>query len=656
MALWTIDENPAVDSTLNLRAEPWADRLAQNGDSSLLFSSYAHGDPFTPLPQAYAGDPFVIRTINVSDSVDTLHVDGSRFFLENRFEDPDHPGERAARPLDTIHYGISERFSLIAKGGAGGPLAVPGDYLYMNAHRPSLPSGRLGHHPRPARPHCEPAAAAGSRGAGLDASRCRQSPADDRRSRQIRATRARPWHRSARIDISAVDVPKSAFGNQLRAAFVPSNMATQVEKKARRARAARAARRGRHVHHGALLESPHRARIVPLRPALGLGQRQHRLRLRLERHRRGLRARADGGARRHARLPPVRGHRQARRNADLRLRRRDRRGRREEAWRPTSTPGRPACTARSSSRRPAPPSPSPSSAVRSATAPRSTCTCPELRPTATSPLLMQDEDEDIGQSHMPYPTEVKGMAPINYRQAPVKTSTSDGGGRIRRDEQRPERHPGHADPQGLRGRPGAGARTRDARQRADARVQPRRRVVAARSVHRRLQPDAGPRDRPVGDAAGHDPRWGRRRSNRRRPVLRRPAPPVHRRRHVGHPARDVGRDLPDQAARQPRLHRQLGRVHHARRDARPQPSSPRPSRHSRHRSSASSRRRRPPRCAARSLPPARGGQAIPVRVAPVARCKPATRGVAGRCSPKRASRPRCFSDRVRPLPAPGAGR
>ena len=82
---------------------------------------------------AYAGDPFVIRTINVSEGVDTLHVDGSRFFLENRFEDPDHPGERAARPLDTIHYGISERFSLIAKGGAGGPLAVPGDYLYMNA-------------------------------------------------------------------------------------------------------------------------------------------------------------------------------------------------------------------------------------------------------------------------------------------------------------------------------------------------------------------------------------------------------------------------------------------------------------------------------------------------------------------------------------------
>ena len=267
-------------------------------------------------------------------------------------------------------------------------------------------------------------------------------------------------------------------------------------------------------------------------------------------------------------------------------------------------------------------------------------------------LLMQDEDEDIGQSHMPYPTEVKGMAPINYRQAPVKTSTSDGGAAFAATSSGSERHPGHAHPQGLRGRPGAGARTRDARQRADARVQPRRRVVAERTVHRRLQPDAGPRDRPVGDAAGHDRRWGRRRRNRRRPVLRRPAPPVHRGGHVGHPARDVGCDLPDQAARQPRLHRQLERVHHARRERARNSHHPQPSRHSRHRSSASSRRRRRSRFAAQSLPPARGGQAMPVRLAPVARCKPATR-VAGHCSPKKVGT--LFSDRVRPLPAPGAG-
>ena len=50
MALWTIDDNPVTDSTINLRAEPWSDRLAEDADPSLLFSSYRHGDPHTPLP------------------------------------------------------------------------------------------------------------------------------------------------------------------------------------------------------------------------------------------------------------------------------------------------------------------------------------------------------------------------------------------------------------------------------------------------------------------------------------------------------------------------------------------------------------------------------------------------------------------------------
>jgi hypothetical protein len=52
------------------------------------------------------------------------------------------------------------------------------------------------------------------------------------------------------------------------------------------------------------------------------------------------------------------------------------------------------------------------------------------------------------------------------------------------------------------------------------------------------------------------------------------------------------------------------------------------------------------------VPPARGGQAMPVRAVPVARCKPATR-FAAHCSPTKVGT--LLSDRVRPLPAPGAG-
>ncbi|MGH2819265.1 MAG: multicopper oxidase domain-containing protein, partial [Actinomycetota bacterium] len=127
LALWTIDDNPVADSTLNLRAEPWSGRAA---DTSARFSSYMHGDPSTPLPRAYPGDPVVIRTINVGPSVDTLHVDGHRFFIEGRYLD--ELGKPEASPTDTLHYGVSEKYSLALEGGAGGPNHEPGDYLYMN--------------------------------------------------------------------------------------------------------------------------------------------------------------------------------------------------------------------------------------------------------------------------------------------------------------------------------------------------------------------------------------------------------------------------------------------------------------------------------------------------------------------------------------------
>ena len=136
LALWELDESPVTDSTLNLRAEPFANRP---GDPSQLFSSYAHGDPHTKfvteghqpvIPQAYPGDPFVIRTINVGPSVDTFHVDGHRFFDENRFLDS--ASHVIQKPKDTLHIGVSERFTSILEGGAGGVKQRPGDYLFFN--------------------------------------------------------------------------------------------------------------------------------------------------------------------------------------------------------------------------------------------------------------------------------------------------------------------------------------------------------------------------------------------------------------------------------------------------------------------------------------------------------------------------------------------
>ena len=119
--VWQV-ENEVAGSTFNLAAEPLKER---DGDPSLRFSSWAHGDPHTPLPRAYPGDPFVIRYVDGGPDTNVFHISGHRFSI---------PPERRSRTLvDTILTGISERFTIILDGGAGGPQATPGDYLYLNA-------------------------------------------------------------------------------------------------------------------------------------------------------------------------------------------------------------------------------------------------------------------------------------------------------------------------------------------------------------------------------------------------------------------------------------------------------------------------------------------------------------------------------------------
>ena len=140
--LWTIDQNPATDSTINLRSEPLSDRRVVDPDPSLLYSSYRFGDPFTPIPRAYVGDPFVIRTINVSSGVDTLKVDGHKVFAENRAVT--NSGKLTASALSAVVYGISERFTLALQGGAGGPQKRAGDYLYTNGIGRRIEQGAWG--------------------------------------------------------------------------------------------------------------------------------------------------------------------------------------------------------------------------------------------------------------------------------------------------------------------------------------------------------------------------------------------------------------------------------------------------------------------------------------------------------------------------------
>lgn len=139
LVLFLQDENnlTRVDdssgSAINMRVEPLG---ARGGDPARLFSSEVHGDPETPLLEAFLGDPIVIRNlVPASNDVHTLHVDGHWFRLE--------PFSATSPPINTIHLGISERYDLMIPG-AGGPQRLPGDYLYYNGRSFKLREGSWG--------------------------------------------------------------------------------------------------------------------------------------------------------------------------------------------------------------------------------------------------------------------------------------------------------------------------------------------------------------------------------------------------------------------------------------------------------------------------------------------------------------------------------
>ena len=139
MVLFIQDSNPLTNlgdsggSSYNLRVEPLA---ARGGDPWRLFSSQVHGDPETPLLQAFLGDPIVIRTlVAATNDVHTFHLDGHWFRAE--------PWSDTSPPINTVHVGISERYDLVIPE-AGGPQGIPGDYLYYSGRSFKLREGSWG--------------------------------------------------------------------------------------------------------------------------------------------------------------------------------------------------------------------------------------------------------------------------------------------------------------------------------------------------------------------------------------------------------------------------------------------------------------------------------------------------------------------------------
>lgn len=123
--LFMNDNNPLTGSSFNLRAEPiQAETERGQGPSQYALSSTMYGDPYTPLLNAYAGDPIMLRLLTTAtEEVHPFHLTGHRFRQE-RFQE-DSP------EITTFGVGISERFNAYIPS-AGGRSAFPGDYLYYN--------------------------------------------------------------------------------------------------------------------------------------------------------------------------------------------------------------------------------------------------------------------------------------------------------------------------------------------------------------------------------------------------------------------------------------------------------------------------------------------------------------------------------------------
>ncbi|NKB80417.1 MAG: LysM peptidoglycan-binding domain-containing protein [Nitrospirales bacterium] len=121
---------------MNFRAEPFAQRLANNSDTSQIFNSRVHGDPSTPMIRAYLGDAMVFRLVDVTmNESNVFTVSGHTFWTERYAQE--------ANRKNSIHIGIAERYDLVVPE-AGGPRHLPGDYMYFNGRSSKFSEGSWG--------------------------------------------------------------------------------------------------------------------------------------------------------------------------------------------------------------------------------------------------------------------------------------------------------------------------------------------------------------------------------------------------------------------------------------------------------------------------------------------------------------------------------
>nr|WP_263327488.1 multicopper oxidase domain-containing protein [Neobacillus sp. Marseille-Q6967] len=119
-----MDMEDQGEKGINYSSEPFKHRLAANPDKSLIFSSIIHGDPSTPMPEAYVGDPIRLRVMHTADrsrgSVFTLHSHLWRYQWTD-------PNSKLVSSQGSITPGETLDIVPIQKNGL---MNLAGDYVY----------------------------------------------------------------------------------------------------------------------------------------------------------------------------------------------------------------------------------------------------------------------------------------------------------------------------------------------------------------------------------------------------------------------------------------------------------------------------------------------------------------------------------------------
>ncbi|MCA1812877.1 MAG: multicopper oxidase domain-containing protein, partial [Halobacteriales archaeon] len=125
----------------HLGSDPNAFNNAQF-DEAQAYGSYGNGDPATPIPRAYVGDPTKIRLVAAGPGqhhVYHLHGGGDRWRYQPGTDDTQLDAgtvkqgnvlNSASDRLDVQDVGPGEAFDLEIEGGAGGVQGSVGDFLY----------------------------------------------------------------------------------------------------------------------------------------------------------------------------------------------------------------------------------------------------------------------------------------------------------------------------------------------------------------------------------------------------------------------------------------------------------------------------------------------------------------------------------------------